>query len=99
MSSVLTAVGFAVLMTISLAWPAGAEPRGATLIQNVRVFDGQETFNARSVLIDHGKIIDVDFHGPTPSGARTVDGRGKTLLPGLIDSMSTPTKSLTSLCC
>ncbi len=86
MSSVLKAVGFAVLMTVSLAWPAWAEPGGATLIENVRLFDGQKTFNARSVLIDHGKIIDIDFHGPAPSGARTVDGRGKTLLPGLIDS-------------
>jgi imidazolonepropionase-like amidohydrolase len=33
-----------------------------------------------------GVIADADFHGAAPTGARVVSGKGRTLLPGLIDS-------------
>ncbi|MFZ6863637.1 CIA30 family protein [Undibacterium sp. Ji67W] len=56
------------------------------LIRNVRVFDGQRSFENRTVLISDGKIKNNDFHGPTPVTAIEVSGKGKTLLPGLIDS-------------
>lgn len=57
-----------------------------TLVQDVRVFDGKDVHEHRSVLIDGGSIIDADFRGPAPRGARLVSGAGRTLLPGLIDS-------------
>ncbi|MFZ6688301.1 CIA30 family protein [Undibacterium sp. SXout11W] len=56
------------------------------LIRNVRVFDGQRSVENRTVLISDGKIINSDFHGTTPISAIEVNGTGKTLLPGLIDS-------------
>lgn len=40
----------------------------------------------RSVLFDGGKIVDADFKGAPPHGARIVSGAGRTLLPGLIDA-------------
>jgi imidazolonepropionase-like amidohydrolase len=79
-------IGLIGLLTFVGVRASGAEPGGATVIQNVRMFDGERAFAGRTVLIDHGEIMDVDYHGPAPAGARVVDGRGKTLLPGLIDS-------------
>lgn len=65
----------------------GALPAaGRTLIQNVRVFDGEKMQDTRSVLIDGNKITDANFHGKVPATITVVDGKGRTLLPGLIDS-------------
>lgn len=70
---------FAALTTV----PAWAD---TWLIQNARVFDGQRMHASRSVLVEGTKIADADFHGAAPAGAQIVDGTGRTLLPGLIDS-------------
>ncbi|KFI07371.1 CIA30 family protein [Massilia sp. BSC265] len=66
-----------------LAASAHAAP---TLVQDVRVFDGERVHERRSVLFDKGVIVDADFRGPAPVDARVVDGAGRTLLPGLIDA-------------
>ncbi|MEW6023728.1 MAG: CIA30 family protein [Pseudomonadota bacterium] len=58
----------------------------ATLVKDVRVFDGKAVHERRSVLFDGATIIDADFRGAPPQGARIVDGAGRTLLPGLIDA-------------
>lgn len=58
----------------------------ATLVQDVRVFDGKAVHERRSVLFDDARIVDADFRGPAPAGARIVKGAGRTLLPGLIDA-------------
>lgn len=57
-----------------------------TLVRDVRVFDGERAHERRSVLFDGGVIVDADFRGAPPAGARIVDGAGRTLLPGLIDA-------------
>lgn len=41
---------------------------------------------ASTVVIDNGKILRVEDGFTTPAGARVVDMRGKTVLPGLIDA-------------
>lgn len=56
------------------------------LIQNVRVFDGERMHASRSVLIDGARISDDNYRGAAPAGAKVVDGKGRTLLPGLIDA-------------
>lgn len=72
---------FALLIAaFSLSAPA------ATLVRDVRVFDGQQMHAKRSVLIDNGKIVSADFRGAMPAGTTVVDGAGRTLLPGLIDA-------------
>jgi imidazolonepropionase-like amidohydrolase len=67
--------------------PAAPPPVDAscTLISNVRLFDGERVTEKTSVLFRDGKIAEVS---PTPAArcANTVDGAGKTLLPGLIDA-------------
>jgi imidazolonepropionase-like amidohydrolase len=64
--------------------------RTATLVDNVLLFDsvkGQYVPD-RSVLIADGKVAAVGAAGSikAPAGATTIDGHGKTLLPGLWDS-------------
>ncbi|WP_305821140.1 amidohydrolase family protein [Massilia brevitalea] len=58
----------------------------ATLVQDVRVFDGKAVHERRSVLFDGATILDANFRGAAPQGARIVSGAGRTLLPGLIDA-------------
>jgi len=65
---------------------SGMALAAATLIQDVRVFDGKAVHEKRSVLFDGAVILDADFRGQPPSGARVVNGAGRTLLPGLIDA-------------
>jgi imidazolonepropionase-like amidohydrolase len=57
-----------------------------TLVQDVRVFDGERVHEHRSVLFDKGVIVDTNYRGAVPSGARVVSGAGRTLLPGFIDA-------------
>ena len=56
-----------------LASCACAEP---TLVQDVRVFDGERVHARRSVLFDQGVIVDADYRGAAPAGTRIVSGRG-----------------------
>ena len=57
------------------------------VVKDVRVFDGDRAADRRSVLVENGRISRIG--GPDlqiPSGTEVIDGRGRTLLPGLIDS-------------
>jgi len=68
---------------ILLSAAANAAP---TLVKDVRVFDGERMHARRSVLFDKGVILDADYRGVAPAGARVVSGQGRTLLPGFIDA-------------
>ena len=56
------------------------------LIEHVRVFDGERIIKRTSVLIRNEKIEAIDPHLHPPKGTRVIDGRDRTLLPGLIDA-------------
>ena len=62
---------------------------GTFLVRNTRIFPGDGTVKENSsVLVHDGKIVALfDGPGPDPGKLRadTVEGSGKTLLPGLID--------------
>lgn len=75
----------ALVSMCALACPA-AVLAAATLVQDVRVFDGKQVHARRSVLIEGGVIANADYRGAAPAGARVINGAGRTLLPGLIDS-------------
>jgi Amidohydrolase family len=64
--------------------------RSPTLIDNVLLFDSiaGRYLPDRSVLVQDGKVAAVAAAGSikAPAGAVVIDGRGKTLLPGLWDS-------------
>ncbi|MFP3466083.1 amidohydrolase family protein [Leifsonia sp. SIMBA_070] len=55
-----------------------------TAIVNARIFDGEEVIPETSVLIEGARIVSIG--GQAPDDAQIVDGRGATLLPGLIDA-------------
>jgi imidazolonepropionase-like amidohydrolase len=66
------------------------QPSGPVAFTQVRVFDADaKVFLAdRTVIVDQGRIV---AHGganeiQVPSGAKVIDGKGKTLLPGLWDA-------------
>lgn len=64
--------------------------RTATLVDNVLMFDSVagRYVAGRAVLIEDGKIKTIGAAGSikAPKGTTWIDGRGKTLLPGLWDS-------------
>lgn len=66
------------LLALAITFPAAAEP---VVIRNVRLFDGTRVIPNATVAFDNGVII-----SGVPENARVIDGTGKTLLPGLIDS-------------
>ncbi|RDZ29090.1 amidohydrolase [Lysobacter silvisoli] len=66
-----------------------AEPAGDSddvAIRDVRVFDGQRMQPATTVLVRDGRIAAIGPQLQIPAGVPVVDGRGGTLLPGLIDA-------------
>ncbi len=56
------------------------------VFQDVRVFDGIKIVPTTSVVVQDGIITSIDQEADLPEGAMLIDGRGKTLLPGLIDA-------------
>ena len=52
----------------------------------VDVFDGEKKIESTNVLITKGKIQAMGKDIKAPENAATVDGTGKTLMPGMIDS-------------
>lgn len=55
-------------------------------IRDVRVFDGERVIDQANVVVRDGRISAVGQDAAIPSGVEVVDGRGKTVLPGLIDA-------------
>lgn len=65
---------------------AEAQPGPGVLIEGARVFDGTgEPAKVRDVLVEGGRIVGVGKKLKAPKGATRIDGRGKTLIPGLHD--------------
>jgi len=70
-----------------LVWSGEQDPQaGWIVIENVRVFDGQKMLPRATVVVNNGRIQAIGPSLAVPVGAEVIDGRGKTLLPGLIDS-------------
>ncbi len=67
-----------------------AEARRPVLFNNVKMYDADNRrfVEGRYVLTQNGKIVSVGDSAPArlPAGTRTIDGAGKTLVPGLWDS-------------
>lgn len=62
---------------------------GTLVIANARIFDGtgREPFGGE-VLVEDSRIaaVTAGHPGPRPEGARVLDARGATLMPGLVES-------------
>ena len=70
------------------SWPALAQETPAkTLITNVQVFDGEnETLIENATVLIEGNLIKLVSTEPVNSdGATVIDGRDRTMIPGLTD--------------
>ena len=80
------------LLSLSLALCAAlpasalAASNNSFAIRDVRVFDGDKTIPKANVVVTAGRITAVAPDAAIPAGIPVIDGAGKTLLPGLIDS-------------
>ena len=54
------------------------------VVRDVRVFDGERVIERANVVVRDGRIASVGR--AAPSGLPAVEGRGRTLIPGLIDA-------------
>ena len=64
-------------------------PGGPVAFRHVRAFiDGSRFVSAQTVVVEHGVItaVGADSQVSVPSGAQIIEGRGKTLVPGLWDA-------------
>jgi imidazolonepropionase-like amidohydrolase len=71
------------LLILTLCATAQAQ---TVAIRNVRLFNGTRVVPAANVIVRDGRIVAAGANAVIPEGASVVDGTGKTLLPGLIDS-------------
>lgn len=89
---ILIVIGFTVQFSYAQTRPAkSSQTPSFTLFQNVRIFDGtSEQLSAPSnVLVVGNKIQTISTASvPTPaeSSAIRINGRGRVLMPGLIDA-------------
>ncbi len=82
----MRAFGTALVCAAVTAADAGAAPAApAFTVECVRVFNGERMLPESSVAVAAGRIVRVE-PGCRPAAEDAVDGRGKTLLPGLIDA-------------
>ncbi len=76
----------ALVAIILLCASAAHAASNSFAVRDVRVFDGDKTIPNANVVVKGGRIVAVGSGVAIPSGLRIIDGHGKTLLPGLIDS-------------
>jgi imidazolonepropionase-like amidohydrolase len=76
----------ALFATLSVVFVAVGLTAQQTAITNVRLFDGTKVVPHATVVIDGTRITAAGTKVTVPAGATVIDGSGKTLLPGLIDS-------------
>lgn len=76
----------AVAPTAAKSPPAQEGPGAGFVVQDVRVFDGTGVIDRATVVVRDGRIVSVGRDAQVPEGLAVVDGRGRTLLPGLIDA-------------
>lgn len=81
-----TAIALGLALAV-LALSAAVQPPGEILFRDVRVFDGRTPAlsSPTTVLVRGNQIADI---GPDvrSASARVIEGRGRTLMPGLIDA-------------
>jgi imidazolonepropionase-like amidohydrolase len=62
------------------------EIRKPTVIKDVQVFDGEKVLGIATVVIQDGKIAALGESIQKPEDAVVISGKGRTLLPGLVDA-------------
>jgi imidazolonepropionase-like amidohydrolase len=87
--AVLSAVASALFTGATLRSAQAAEPTqdgNSFAIRNVRIFDGDKLIPQGQVVVRDGRITAVGAKVALPAGVPLIDGKGRTMLPGLIDA-------------
>jgi hypothetical protein len=88
--AIATAVAPAVLATVFCTAPGPAPAQSvfpnAFVVSDVRLFDGEQVTEHRNLLVSGGRILQVGGVDLLPPDAEVINGSGRTLLPGFIDS-------------
>src|SRR3954454_13365432 len=90
----------AVVLSVALASPAAAqlgdfnarpEPHGVYAIRNARIVpvSGPVIDRGNVVIGVDGKIQAVGANAPIPDGAKTIDGTGMSVYPGMMETSTT----------
>lgn len=75
------------VVEVEMSPAAGDADAGSSFaIRGARVFDGARGLGVANVVVRDGRIVAVGSDAAIPAALPVVDGRGKTLLPGLIDA-------------
>ena len=78
-------IGFAALFAFAAATPAAAQD-ATVVIHTSKLLDGKgATMSDADIVVVNGRITRVGPAAAVPKGAREIDLRGRTVLPGLID--------------
>jgi imidazolonepropionase-like amidohydrolase len=64
----------------------GPPPAAGFVVKDVRVFDGERVLPQATVVVRDGRVVAVGAAVEVPADLEVIDGRGQTLLPGLIDA-------------
>ena len=89
LNSSATAVLAAATVLVFAAAAAVSAQTPTVVIHASRAFDGRgKTLDAVDITIENGRIARVGAGAVVPHGAREIDLRGSTVLPGLIDAHS-----------
>ena len=82
---VLVVTGFLVALML-LPEPQPLPDAERTAVTDVLLFDGESFHESVDVVFDEGRISQLGSKLDLPAGIKKVDGRGHTLMPGLIDA-------------
>jgi imidazolonepropionase-like amidohydrolase len=75
-----------VTAALVLVFAGGVQAQNLT-ITNARILDGTgKVIDRGAVVVRDGKIVSVSATAPAAGTGRTIDARGKTVMPGLIDA-------------
>jgi imidazolonepropionase-like amidohydrolase len=87
LTRVRTACGVAALVIATVATRTAAAQDAPIVIHTSRTIDGRgKTLTDVDITVVNGKITRVGPKSAIPAGAREIDLRGRTVLPGLIDA-------------
>jgi len=79
----------AAVLTLAVSFPAAAAD-GPLVIAGARVVTvSGAVLENTSIIIQNGRIASVGSGLTAPAGARIIDGKGKTVYPGLFDALTT----------
>ncbi|MFH0794679.1 MAG: amidohydrolase family protein [bacterium] len=90
MKRLLMIIDVFVFQAVALLGPAYAQStdRSIVLFQDVRIFDGksEKLADGMSVLVEGNKIAKIAESIPAPESATVIEGGGRVMTPGFIDS-------------